>query len=340
MRRRRGRPAAVPQRAAARNARIQKDELELIDTRMFWHDVEQRARIIQALRERGGQLINEQVIWRTKSGRPLHLLLSYVQVAYQGGHVGFAGGKRVLWVYDITALTSTRRRSSSRSASFTKSWTTAPRRCAWSTRTGGILFHNRRLRDLLGYEQHELELFDTKRFWHDLDHRARIIEVLRTRGGQLLNEEVVWKTKQRRIAQSADLLRPGRLCRRPRRGGRRQAAVLALRHHAAAPRRAGAAAQRAAARRSDREHLRGLRLLRRRGPAGDLQFQLPQSALSRPGDRISPRARRSRASSGAPPSVATSRMRKAASRNGLRSGCISTAIPASRRCSGAATAAG
>src|SRR5215510_4072273 len=83
----------------------QKDELKLIDTRTFWHDVEQRARIIQALREKGGQLINERVIWRTKSGRPLHMLLSYVQVAYRGGHVGFAGGKRVLWVYDITALT-------------------------------------------------------------------------------------------------------------------------------------------------------------------------------------------------------------------------------------------
>jgi PAS domain S-box-containing protein len=48
----------------------QKDELKLIDTRTFWHDVEQRSRIIQALREKGGQLINERVIWRTKSGRP------------------------------------------------------------------------------------------------------------------------------------------------------------------------------------------------------------------------------------------------------------------------------
>ena len=27
-----------------------------------------------------------------------------MQVAYQGGHVGFAGGKRVAWLYDITAL--------------------------------------------------------------------------------------------------------------------------------------------------------------------------------------------------------------------------------------------
>ena len=30
--------------------------------------------------------------------------MSYVQVAYQGGHISFAGGKRLCWVYDITAL--------------------------------------------------------------------------------------------------------------------------------------------------------------------------------------------------------------------------------------------
>ena len=40
---------------------------------------------------------------------------------------------------------------------------------------GRLLFHNRRLRELTGYESEELELFDTKRFWHDLDHRAREI---------------------------------------------------------------------------------------------------------------------------------------------------------------------
>src|SRR5690554_3166789 len=30
--------------------------------------------------------------------------MSYVQVAYQGGHVSFAGGQRLAWLYDITAL--------------------------------------------------------------------------------------------------------------------------------------------------------------------------------------------------------------------------------------------
>jgi adenylate cyclase len=81
-----------------------KDELELCDTRTHWHDLDQRARIIDQLRDRGGQILNEKVTWRTKKGALVHLLLSYVQVAYQGGHISFVGGKRVLWVYDITAL--------------------------------------------------------------------------------------------------------------------------------------------------------------------------------------------------------------------------------------------
>jgi PAS domain S-box-containing protein len=174
----------------------QKDELELIETRLFWHDVEQRARIIEALRQTGGQLINERVIWRTKSGRPLHMLLSYVQVAYRGGHVAFAGGKRVLWVYDITALVHHETQVVEQERQLREILDFCPAAVCVVDEEGRILFHNRRVRDLLGYEQHELELFETKRFWHDPDHRARIIEQLRVRGGQLLNEEVVWKTKQ------------------------------------------------------------------------------------------------------------------------------------------------
>src|SRR4051812_14531096 len=59
---------------------------------------------------------------------------------------------------------------------------------------GRLLFHNARLRKLLGYDENEMHLFDTKRFWHDLGHRTRIIETLRERGGELLNEEAIWKT--------------------------------------------------------------------------------------------------------------------------------------------------
>src|SRR3974390_2891334 len=82
-----------------------KEELDFCDTRLHWHDLDQRARIIKQLQERGGQILNERVIWRTKKGGLVHLLLSYVQSAYHGGHVSFVGGKRLLWIYDITALT-------------------------------------------------------------------------------------------------------------------------------------------------------------------------------------------------------------------------------------------
>ena len=73
-----------------------KNELDLCDTRLHWHDLNQRARIIKQLQERGGQILNERVIWRTKNGGLVHLLLSYVQSAYHGGHVSFVGGKRLL----------------------------------------------------------------------------------------------------------------------------------------------------------------------------------------------------------------------------------------------------
>jgi len=63
----------------------QTAEIEGIDTSTFWHDREQRARIIASLRERGGQLLNEKAVWRTKNGQLLHVLLTYAQVAYQVG---------------------------------------------------------------------------------------------------------------------------------------------------------------------------------------------------------------------------------------------------------------
>ena len=63
---------------------------------------------------------------------------------------------------------------------------------------GRLVFHNARLRELLGYTEQELHFFDTTRFWQDLDHRSRLITRLREQGGQLLNEEVIWNTKQGR----------------------------------------------------------------------------------------------------------------------------------------------
>src|SRR5215204_3338385 len=69
-------------------------EMHLIDTKKFWNDLDHRARIIATLRERGGQVLNEEVIWRTKQGQLLHVLISYPQAAYQGGRISFIGGKR------------------------------------------------------------------------------------------------------------------------------------------------------------------------------------------------------------------------------------------------------
>ena len=172
-----------------------KDELDLCDTRMHWHDLDQRTRIINQLKERGGQILNERVVWRTKKGTLVHLLLSYVQVAYHGGHVSFVGGKRVLWIYDITALTNHEAQVVEQERQLREILDYSPAAVSVVDEDGRLLFHNWRLRELTGYEKEELELFDTKRFWHDLDHRARVVDLLRTRGGQLLNEEVIWKTK-------------------------------------------------------------------------------------------------------------------------------------------------
>ena len=184
------------------NARLREllgcrqEELEGVDTSIFWHDREQRSRMIALLRERGGQLLNEKAVWRTKNGQPIHVLLSYAQVAYAGGHISFVGGKRVLWIYDVTALTRHELQVEEQGRQLREILDYCPAAVCVVDEEGRILFHNRRMRDLLGYDKEELELFETKLFWHDSDHRARIIELLRERGGQLLNEEVVWKTKQ------------------------------------------------------------------------------------------------------------------------------------------------
>jgi PAS domain S-box-containing protein len=173
-----------------------KNELDFCDTRLHWHDLDQRTRIINQLKERGGQILNEKVIWRTKKGTLVHLLLSYVQVGYRAGHVSFVGGKRVLWVYDITALTNHEAQVVEQERQLREILDYSPAAVSVVDEDGRLLFHNWRLRELTGYTKEELELFDTKLFWHDLDHRTRVVDLLRKRGGQLLNEEVTWKTKQ------------------------------------------------------------------------------------------------------------------------------------------------
>ena len=203
------------------NARLRKlmgydeEEMHLFDTKRFWHDLDQRARIIETLRERGGQLLERggdledasRAGWST-------VLMSYVQVAYRGGHVSFVGGKRSLGLRHHGPR-EREAQIAEQERQFREHPRALPRRPQRRRRGGRLVFHNARLRELLGYDKEELHLFDTRRFWHDLDHRARIIETCGQQGGQLLNEEVIWKTKQGRPVHVLDLVCPGGLPGRP-----------------------------------------------------------------------------------------------------------------------------
>lgn len=80
---------------------------------------------------------------------------------------------------------------------------------------GRLLFHNARLREILGYTKEELDFCDTRMHWQDLDQRARIIKQLQDKGGQILNEKVTWRTKKRHPRPPPYVIRPGGLPRRP-----------------------------------------------------------------------------------------------------------------------------
>ncbi|MEM7042997.1 MAG: PAS-domain containing protein [Pseudomonadota bacterium] len=80
------------------------EELSGFDTRRFWTDPEQRERINDLARDRGDQLINQEVSWQRKDGNPLDGLLSYTQIDDQGEQTSFSGGSRIAWFYDISEL--------------------------------------------------------------------------------------------------------------------------------------------------------------------------------------------------------------------------------------------
>ena len=130
-----------------------KEELDLCDTRMHWHDLEQRERIIKQLRDHGGQILNEKVTWRTKKGALVHFLWSYVQVAYRGGHVSFVGGKRVAWAYDITALIDQQVQVAEQERQLREILDFCPAGLSVVDEDGRLLLHNWRLRELFGYEK-------------------------------------------------------------------------------------------------------------------------------------------------------------------------------------------
>jgi PAS domain S-box-containing protein len=176
----------------------EEHELHLFDTRRFWCDLEHRERLIAQLRERGGQLLNQEVRWKTKAGRPVDMLISYVQVAYHGGQVGFAGGRRVAWLWDVTPLKEREARLAEQERQFRELLDDCPAALDVVDEDGFMVFHNKRMRELFGYTREEFDRFDTRRFWCDLDQRERIIARLRESGGRLMNEEVVWKTRDGR----------------------------------------------------------------------------------------------------------------------------------------------
>lgn len=172
-----------------------EEELSGIDTKAFWFNLGQRERILEALRRQGGQLLNQEVVWRTKAGDLVHGLLSYVQSAYRGGYVSFAGARRICWIYDIDDLKRREEQVARQESQLRETLEHCPAALLVVDEDGRLLFHNARLGELLGYGEEEMQRIDTTRFWYDTAQRQRIIEELRQRGGQLLNQEVVWRRK-------------------------------------------------------------------------------------------------------------------------------------------------
>ncbi len=135
------------------NARVRElfgyseQELHLFDTRRFWYDLDQRSRIIEALRNSADHILNEEVIWLTKQGKPVHVLISYPQAAYRGGHISFVGGKRVAWIYDITALREREAQSAEHERQFREILDHCPAGLNVVDEDGRLLFHNARVRD-------------------------------------------------------------------------------------------------------------------------------------------------------------------------------------------------
>lgn len=173
-----------------------ESEMRCIDTKVFWFDLGARKEIVEALREHGGQLLNKEVVWKRKDGRPVRGLLSYVQVAYHGGHVSFPGAQRISWFYDIDALIEREAQVAEQEHQLREVLAYCPAALIVVDEDGRLIFHNARLRELLGYDEVEIQHTDTRAFWFDLDQREQIIAVLREQGGQILNREVVWRTKQ------------------------------------------------------------------------------------------------------------------------------------------------
>ena len=84
--------------------RYPKEEMDGIDTRRFWFDLNERQRILDVLGSQGGKVRDQEVLLKTRDGEPVSLLISYTQSAHHGDRISFPGASRVAWLYDITDL--------------------------------------------------------------------------------------------------------------------------------------------------------------------------------------------------------------------------------------------
>ncbi|MBA3519675.1 MAG: GAF domain-containing protein [Rhizobiales bacterium] len=81
-----------------------KTEMDGIDTRRFWVNLQERQRIMDIIQSRGGKVCDEEILLKTREGEQVSLLISYTQIAHHGDRISFAGASRVAWLYDITNL--------------------------------------------------------------------------------------------------------------------------------------------------------------------------------------------------------------------------------------------
>ena len=79
-------------------------EIQNMNTSSFWFDHEQRKETLSRIDSRDGQLINHEVIFKTRAGKPLVGLISYTQTFNKAGQFGISEGSRVAWFYDISNL--------------------------------------------------------------------------------------------------------------------------------------------------------------------------------------------------------------------------------------------
>ena len=84
-------------------------------------------------------------------------------------------------MYDVTALNEREAQVAEQERQFRETLEYCPAGLNVVDEEGRLIFHNARLRELMGSSEDELHLFDTKRFWLDLDHRTRIRDAARTR---------------------------------------------------------------------------------------------------------------------------------------------------------------